>query len=267
MADQKKKNDSPPDFNALLRSTGVEVVDDITKPSAFSMLLYGLAGQGKTSLAASAAKVEQMQDVLYLDLESGTLPVRDHGDPEHTTIVRIKSWPEFNETFTAIRDAHAAGTLPYKTVVVDTLDVLQEMLRLHKEKEVADNGGSHFKVWEQVYSIPAAVIKWFQGSGLYFVCVTHTNTYALKGEEGLYVGPSFEGQKSNARVPSMFDFVGRMSFEDIEGESVAVLTTRASGTVSKQRTMGFPEMLGNPTMRKIWDLVNGNSQAESDSDN
>ena len=76
-------------------------------------VLYGVPGIGKSTLAALAP------DPLFLDLEGGLTRVECARSP------RINSWPELVE---ALRFAHGSE---YQTVVLDTVDGLEDIIRRH----------------------------------------------------------------------------------------------------------------------------------------
>ena len=63
------------DFNAMLEKSGLGT----TQPEdlkTFKMLLHGLSGTGKTSLAGTASKVEDLCPILFVDTEGGTMPLK-----------------------------------------------------------------------------------------------------------------------------------------------------------------------------------------------
>ena len=65
-------------FEDTLARLGMTVVNP-EQNNHFNMLIHGVSGVGKTSLAATASQVDDMSPVLYVDFESGTLPVREWG--------------------------------------------------------------------------------------------------------------------------------------------------------------------------------------------
>ena len=60
-------------FEDTLARLGMTVVNP-EQNNHFNMLIHGVSGVGKTSLAATASQVDDMSPVLYVDFESGTLP-------------------------------------------------------------------------------------------------------------------------------------------------------------------------------------------------
>ena len=109
-------------FTDLFKKSGLREVqpEDL---STFSLLLFGLAGTGKSSLAATASKCEDLAPVLYIDFENGTMPLGQWGDLDNLTIVHCDSWNDGVKLFeNVIKPSIDKGEFPFKTVVIDTLD-------------------------------------------------------------------------------------------------------------------------------------------------
>ncbi len=87
---------SPPPFQ-LGQGSGVS-------PKWLKLLAYGKPGIGKTELLGSAADVPEMNDLLYIDCESGNLTIEDNP--------RISNWPSVIEnrvlctTFKQVAQVH-----------------------------------------------------------------------------------------------------------------------------------------------------------------
>lgn len=97
-------------------------------PPEIQVVLYGKAGTGKTTLAATFPK-----PVLFIDCsEKGTDSVRD---VEEVDVLRAESWEDVDHAYWFLKkDDHN-----YKTVVVDTMSQAQD-LRIQKVME--DKGKS-----------------------------------------------------------------------------------------------------------------------------
>lgn len=119
---------------------------------AWRVALYGVPGIGKSTLAASAPKP------LFIDLEGGL------GRIECDKTPRISTWAELIE---ALRFAYQSD---YETVVIDTLDGLEELIRKHacetnnwKSIEAAGFGKGYVvmqeKLQEILNMIDALVVK------------------------------------------------------------------------------------------------------------
>lgn len=65
-----------------------------------NMIVYGVPGSGKTTLAATAADVDEMADVLMLDIESGRLTIKDNKrikNKGRIDAIRVNSYKQLAE--------------------------------------------------------------------------------------------------------------------------------------------------------------------------
>lgn len=245
-------------FDDLFKKSGLREVqpEDL---STFSLLLFGLAGTGKSSLAATASKCEDLSPVLYIDFENGTMPLGQWGDLDKTTIVHCDSWNDCVKLFeNVIKPSIDKGEFPFKTVVIDTLDQLQELVVNHFQ---TINPKDTFAAWAAAYEAPRSIIKALSDAkGVSLIAITHAERETNEVTGATLVSPSFEGKKSIRKLPSLFDFVGYMSWVDTQDEKgndvlVPALFTQEKSTLTKQRITGFPEAIGNPTMSKFYGFI------------
>lgn len=94
-------------------------------------LIYGDPGAGKTLLAAGAADIPEMRDVLLVNIEGGTLTIRskdnihavdigrdENGKPTGNTIKELE-----DITWNILTNQHGMGR--FKTVIIDSVTELQ----------------------------------------------------------------------------------------------------------------------------------------------
>lgn len=220
-----------------------------------SMLLYGGAGSGKTSFSATASRVPEMSPILYLDFERGTLPLKEWGEPDKITILHLDSWADTHRFITqVIRPTMNSRSFPYRTVVFDTVDKLQELIVT--ESRTA-NPGNNYKPWTDAYDNVMALINAFlRCDGVNLLALTHVArvTNSVTGETE--IGPAFRGQQSDKHMPSNFDFVVYMRSGKLESGRFAVRADFAlPGAITKRRVRDFPDFLENPTMGRVWNLA------------
>lgn len=254
------------DFNQILANAGMKPTEPADL-STFSMLLHSVAGCGKTSLAATASKVKDLSPVLYIDTENGTMPLLEWGDMDNITIYRVSDWPQMQTMYEAMGTSLRQGTFPYKTVVIDTIDRLQEYAVSFGEKTNPRDG---FFKWNLAFNGMNTILSTlFNAPEVNVIAITHSSreTNQVTGE--VMVGPSFEGRKSGEKLPSLFDFVGQLSWiedPDDEDKLITILTTQEPGLVSKKRIRSFPQIIANPTMEKVYSYIRAVSDSP-DSDN
>lgn len=117
-----------------LSGLGVE----FTKPQALvsqaSIVLYGMPGSGKTTLAASAVEVPELAPVLILDFENSTAAVAEkYGEHPDIDVVQIRTWAQAVK----ILDRILTTEHQYKTVVIDPVNGMIQLLQLEMRNRVA----------------------------------------------------------------------------------------------------------------------------------
>lgn len=254
-------------FDKFLNGIDIEVSDPRITTPKIKMLLYGMSGTGKTSLAVSASKVEELGPVLYIDLERGTAPAAKYGDLDNMLVVQPASYQEFAELLVKISNS---DDMAFKTIVIDTVDRLQELIKFHFK---ATNPKDSFAMWDATYEkIIDLVNKVSFDLGLNIICITHEAREVNDVSKLSLIGPSFEGKQSFKKLPGIFDIIGRMSWHDIgdgdNEELITVMTVRSSSEVlAKTRFDPMPSNSGNTTMEKIMGWVHEHCDTESDKEN
>lgn len=242
-------------FDSFLKGTKIEVSDPRKNTPKLKVLLYGPSGTGKTSLASTASTVEELGPVLYIDLERGTAPAAKYGDLDNMLIVQPATYKEFADLLVKIS---GAKDKPFKTVVIDTVDRLQELIKLHF---AAVNPKDSFAMWAAAYDkVLDLVNKIAFDLSLNIICITHESREVTETERLSLIAPAFEGKQSFKKLPSIFDIISRMTWEDVgedgEEQLITVLTVKApSNILTKTRFDNMPAMVGNPSFDKIMGWV------------
>ena len=242
-------------FDSFLTGLNIEVSDPRKDVPKLKILLYGPSGTGKTSLASTASTVEELGPVLYIDLERGTAPAAKYGDLDNMVIVQPASYREFADLLLKISQTKDT---PFKTVVIDTVDRLQELIKVHF---TTVNPKDSFAMWAATYDkVLDLVNKIAFDLSLNIICITHESREVTETERLSLIGPAFEGKQSFKKLPSIFDLIGRMTWEDVgdnkEENLVVVLNVKSSSSIlTKTRFDNMPPMIGNPSMSKIMHWV------------
>lgn len=253
-------------FDSFLKGINIEVADPRVSIPKLKVLLYGPSGTGKTSLASTASVVEELGPVLYIDLERGTAPAAKYGDLDNMVIVQPASYREFADLLLKISQTKDA---PFKTVVIDTVDRLQELIKVHF---TTVNPKDSFAMWAATYDkVLDLVNKIAFDLSLNIICITHESREVTETERLSLIGPAFEGKQSFKKLPSIFDLIGRMTWEDVgedgDEQLITVLTVKSSSNIlTKTRFDNMPSMIGNPTMGKLMGWVHEHCDTKEKND-
>jgi hypothetical protein len=222
-----------------------------------NQLIYGPSGIGKTVLAGSASVVPEMRPVIYLDVEGGTLSLRErYPDVER---VRIKSVQDL----TKVHHALATTDHGYKTVVLDSITetqqtgmhgpggIMQAAIQKDSDRDPDLPGiGEYGKSTQMMRKI----IRAFRDLPMNTIFTSLDRVERVKGRE--FIKPSLTAKLSD-EIAGFLDLVVYLyKKEGDDGEVNRYLLSVATDTVTaKDRTDKLPPVLINPTMEDIYDIA------------
>lgn len=228
-----------------LSSIGIKVEKPRPMSEKFSAIIYGKKGVGKTSLAATAAKVPELSPVLVLAVEDGSsvLDKEYHDDP-NLDVVYVEDWG----TGAAVIDAVANNQTKYKTVVVDTISELQEHMKEHTTE-------SGYGLWAFIADNSINVVKMLHRSKFVNVIFT-SHAEKLKEEDSgkVLMSPYFLGKKTIEEALKPIDLVLYLALgKDESGQPVHVLQTKGDGKIdASDRSGELPFQMGDPSFVDIY---------------
>lgn len=231
----------------------------------FNGLIYGSSGIGKTILAGSASAVPEMSPVIFLDIEGGTLSLRQrYPDVER---VRIKSIKELFDTYKALK----AGEGNYKTVVLDSITetqqtgmhgpggIMQAAIAKDSDRDPDLPGIGEFGKSTQMMR---KLIRAFRDLPMNTIFTSLDRVERVKGRE--FIKPSLTAKLSD-EIAGFLDIVAYLyKKEDDAGNVKRYLCTVATDTiVAKDRTDMLPPVLESPIMEDIYSIAIRNQSIES----
>lgn len=231
------------------------------------LLLYGKAGAGKTTLAATAADHELLAPVLFINFEAGLISIAERGDIDS---VELSSIDEVDELIEAIR-TRRKGYDHYKTVVIDSGS---ELYQRSLDEAVAGTVSRDLARGKQGRTIDTTTLEDYGTASrqtyrlfralrdlpVNVIVTAHAKFDYLQGADTrsadpIGVGPLFSGSLSTKLI-GIFDFVWYLYEE--EGER-NMLTNPYGVYIAKTRGHSFAESLGGlvtePNLPDLYSLL------------
>lgn len=239
----KKPAPAPELFD--LASIGVKVERPRPMSEKFSAVIYGKKGVGKSTLAASAAKVPELAPVLFLAVEDGSSVLdKEYSDDPNLDVVYVEDWL----TGAKVIDGVANNQTKYKTVIVDTMSELQE----HMKEHTTETG---YGLWAYIADNSITTVKMLHRSKFVNVIFT-THAEKLKEEDSgkVLMSPFFLGKKTIEEALKPIDLVLYLALgKDESGQPVHVLQTKGDGKIdASDRSGELPFQMGDPTFADIY---------------
>lgn len=256
-----------------------------------NMIVYGGFGSGKTTLAGSAADVEKMSDVLYVDIESGSMSILDSDrikKPENIDSVRITTYKQLGKIFDFVnahckhRDdpseeateklkqlqavafqcdvADIETPRRYNTIVIDSLSELDqlcqyELLGLRTDRNIEDDiEVADWNIFRKNNAMIQLVIRAYRDLpiNVIFVC---SASYTQDDLKRMHFAPTMTG-KLSGQIQGFVDIVGYLVVgkqEDKSKSAPRVMYVQPVGKFdAKNRSASFKESyIKDPTMLTV----------------
>jgi len=223
--------------------------------------LYADPGVGKTFQIGTCADDPRLAPVLLFDVEGGVTTIRHKTNID---VVSVRSIPELEDKYNKLyHSIRSDGTMYYKTVGIDTVTELADldMRFIMKEAYARNPDKVHIDVpspreWGINRSHVRKIVRGFRDLPCHTIFTAHVGTEHEENMPPKYY-PGFAG-KLRQEVPGFCDIVGYMSNDTTTG--VLERRMQFQGTrrvVAKDRTSSLGELVTDPTMSKLWDLISG----------
>lgn len=175
------------------------------KKPGYKILVYGTSGSGKTHFAAS------FPEPLFIDLEGGMLgvskfkPLRFPKDPSRV----VESVDELIEIGKYLREQLDGGKASFKTVVIDSLNELQDLVMANVLQEFDAKRQYDDQPTQSDYGkANRDVIKIFRSFCRLPCNVVFTSVIVPPTFEEEMVAPSFSGKQVGPVVSRLVDAIG-----------------------------------------------------------
>jgi len=244
-----------PELPKLPKLAGLPIQRVSQGAPLINMLVYGESGIGKTRIAGSADAVPAMRRVLLIDVEGGTLTLRDTY-PEVET-VRVKTWAEMQGVY----DALFAGNHGYTTIIIDSITEIQKMSmaavmrRLMEEDGTPGNDIPSLREWGINLEQTRKFVRAFRDLPVNTVFTALVKTDKNPRNGAIKRKPSLSGKLSD-EIAGFLDIVVYLYAKEINGEHKRILLCgQTEDTVAKDRSNKLPMLIEDPTMTNIWELL------------
>lgn len=177
------------------------------------LLVYGHAGSGKTTLAAS------MPRPIVISAEGGLLSIQGAGLP----YIEVNSMESLREAFDYVSGEHGAD---YDSVVLDSISEIGEVVLIHEKAVNKDGRAAYGEMAVQMTSI----IRAFRDLPGKHVLMTAKVEKAQDETGKILYSPSMPGAKVGQALPYFFDEVLALRVEkDAEGVAQRALMCDTDG--------------------------------------
>lgn len=247
---------------------GLPISRVLEQPKFFNMLIYGQSGTGKTMLAGSADAVPELRRVLFVDVEGGTLTLKNSPYRE-VEVIRVTNWQEIEALYNELYTSNHG----FNTIVIDSLTEIQKVSMEHILKgSLPDGGMSSFlesdipqlREWNINIEQIRKFVRKFRDlkANTIFTALVETKQ---SQRTGLTMNkPSLSG-KVKDEVAAFLDIVAYYNIKEVGDESIRVLQTGATETtVAKDRSARLPVVMENPTMEKIYEYLSKDEEVISE---
>jgi len=211
------------------------------------LLAYGPSGSGKTHLMGTVAAVPEMCPALFIDFDRGTRTLRKFADKEVVHVVHIDDYREWVAVSKIIRHEKC----PYKTVILDDLNELYEVLMRERLASKLGQAGREPGVpwqedWMRIHFQLRATLRTLRQMPYNLLATTLEALNVDKQTEIVMRQPLLPG-KLAGEVGKYFDYVLYMS---VRSKKFTAGTQLSARLVAKARG-NLPPLIVSPHMGSI----------------
>lgn len=230
-----------------------------------NILVFGSSGAGKSHLAGTATQVPEMCPVIYLDVEDGSMTIKQNFDQSKVEVRRIDKWKDIAKNVRKIRTGEH-----FRTVVLDNATEAQNFDFADMLGEDLDSIDDDSQPERGDYNVSlnhmTKMARSLRRSKLH-VIVTAWEREEVD-EKGNPSKISVQLSKAlSKQFPGHFDSVFYLYTDRRGGKNRRLLLTE-NGNLAQARTRvrGMPEKIEEPTMQEIFDYTFGR-KAEQETKN
>jgi phage nucleotide-binding protein len=212
------------------------------KTNGVKILVYGMAGAGKTTLCAT------LPQPIILSAEGGLLSISDADLP----FIEICSMADLTEAFEWASQSEEAKD--FESVALDSISEIAEVVLNYERKQTKDPRQAYGAMQEQMADIIRA-FRDLPGKNVYFSAKCEKS----QDEAGrVMYAPSMPGNKTGQSLPYFFDEVLALRIEkDNEGATQRALMCDSDGLWQAKDRSGKLEAWEAPHLGAVIDKIKG----------
>lgn len=241
-----------PTLDELKESLGAGTPKEAIK--YLNLLIYGDPGAGKTYLCGTAEDHKLTAPILFFDVEGGTTTLRHRED---ISVVRVKT---YDELWNGISKIHQLPTIPFKTIIVDSLTELQKVDISNLTKKSAANNSNldpdvpSMREWGKSGNRIRAVVRRLRDMPCHTILTALAQT-KRDTDGSVSTMPDLPG-KLAADIPGFIDIVAYLYVDVEKGETERrLLTSPTKRYMAKDRTGSLGKVVVNPTFPELWETI------------
>ena len=240
--------------NGLRRMSAREVTDAY----GLNMVLFGVPGTGKTTLAATAQDSEYGANVLFIDVEGGTRSIADRVDVD---VVRPDTVGDVKNVYDWLVSEPNHG---YKTIVIDTLSELQRvgMKEILATSKTPDQPGwpEWGKSTEQMMRMVRAFRNLSQTKGWNVIFTAHATEQKDAVTGSILIRPNLT-PKATEMVCGAVDVIGYLTREPNGTRRLRMEPNNQIVAKYRQPLTGnrLPTMIDNPSLVTMLEHLRGDA--------
>lgn len=215
---------------------------EVVANSGVKCLVYGFAGAGKTTLAAT------LPNPVILSSESGLLSVQEYDLP----YIEINTMADLVDACTWAQQSSEAKD--FQSLAIDSISDISEVVLSHEKKQTKDPRQAYGALQEQMADIVRA-FRDISGKHVYMTAKIEKS----QDEAGrMLYAPSMPGNKLAQQLPYFFDEVLALRVEkDAEGKSQRALMCDSDGLWLAKDRSGKLDMWEAPNLGLIINKIVG----------
>jgi hypothetical protein len=219
------------------------------KDNGVKALVFGVAGAGKTSLAATFGDIP----TVVVSCEAGLLSIADSNLP----VIEVTSMSDLFDAYRFLADTEEGKS--FKAIVIDSVSEIAEVLLAEEKKSSKDARAAYGNTSERMMELLRA-FRDMQGRHVLFISKLEKVKDELTG--ALMYGPSMPGQRLGQAIPYLVDEVFALRVEkDAEGNIARWLQTTPDFQWQAKDRSGKLSSFEAPNMLEVIKKITGNAGA------